>query len=98
MPTAPDLLVTRLPGLLETPLDDEIVGLHIDNGAAYGFNRTATRVWALTETPRSLAAICDALVGEYAVERAECEAEVRRLLAEFAREGLVTLAPVRRDR
>jgi len=85
------MMVSRRGGLIEAEVDGELVGLHIDNGNCYGFNQTATRIWKLIEQPASLADICAALTAEFNVGDAECEAQVRALLAELESDGLIEL-------
>ena len=88
---AEDPIVRRRAKLLEAAIDDELVGLKVDSGTCYGFNGTATRVWALIEQPRRLSELRDALLAEYQVDNATCEGQLRALLAELAEDGLVTL-------
>lgn len=83
--------VRRGDGLLEAEVDGEMVGLHVDNGTCYGFNGTAYRIWQLIEQPRTLADLCATLAGEFAVDPAACEGDVRALLDDLARDRLVTL-------
>ena len=90
---AEDMIVTRRGELLEAEVDGELVALHVDNGTCYGFNGTATRVWAMTEQPIRVSAIRDALLGEFDVEPETCEREVRDLLRDLERDGLVELKP-----
>lgn len=87
----PDIVVARRAGLLEAEVDGEIVGLHVEKGTCYGFNVTATRVWGLIETPRTVRDIRDSLIEEYEVEPAVCEAELADLLTELEADGLVEL-------
>jgi hypothetical protein len=87
-----DIVVKRRAGLLEAEVDGEIVGLHVEKGTCYGFNATATRVWGLIETPRTVSDIRDALLEEYDVEPAICEAELAELLKELEADGLVELS------
>ena len=89
---AHELIVARGAGLIEAEVDDELMGLHIDNGTCYGFNPTATRVWQLIEQPKSLAELCGALTREFDVDAATCEADVRALLADLATDGIVKLS------
>jgi hypothetical protein len=88
-----DLIVARRGGLLEAEVDGEMVGLHVDHGTCYGFNATATRVWALIETPRRLGELRDALLEEFDVPPDVCEAQLRELLRELEADGLVELRP-----
>lgn len=87
----PDTVVTRRAGLLEAEVDGEIVGLHVEKGTCYGFNATATRVWGLIETPRTLGELRDTLLEEYDVAPEVCAAELSDLLKELEADGLVEL-------
>ena len=89
-----DVTVARRAALLESEVDGEIVALHVDNGTCYGFNGTASRIWAMLETPRRLSEIRDAMLAEFDVDAATCEAEVIALLRELEADGLVELQPV----
>jgi hypothetical protein len=88
-----DVTIRRRPGMIETEVDGELIGLHVDNGVCYGFNRTATRIWRLIEQPCSLQALCAALAQTYSVGETECAGQVRRLLDEMSAEGLLDLLP-----
>ena len=89
-----DLLVRRSGRLIEAEIDGEIIGLEVEQGTCFGFNPTASRIWALIETPRRFGELRDALVAEYEVDRETCESELRALLDELRDDGLVTLEPV----
>ena len=86
-----DLLVRRRAALLEAEVDGELVGLQVDSGTCYGFNGTATRIWALIEQPKRLSEIREILLGEYDVDPETCEKELRAVLAELEQDGLVAL-------
>lgn len=88
-----DPLVRRCDGLIEAEVDGELVALHVDKGTCYGFNGTATRIWSLLEEPKRLSELRDLLVAEYEVDESECEAQLRELLAELGKDGLVELTP-----
>lgn len=85
------LMVSRGDGLVEAEVDGELVALHVDKGTCYGFNNTATAIWKLIERPRRLDEICDALAGEFEVDREECERDVLALLRDLESDGLVEL-------
>lgn len=90
-----DVLVVRRPGvLMEAEVDDELVGLDVESGTCYGFNVTATRIWSLLTEPRPFSQLRDALIDEYDVDRAECEARLLQLLDEWREEGLVEMKPL----
>lgn len=73
---------------MSTELDDEAVALHTVRNTFFTMNAVATRVWQLIEQPTSMAALFDALVEEFEVDRTRCEAEVTALLEELVTKGL----------
>jgi hypothetical protein len=91
-----ELLARRRGRLIEAELDDELIGLEVEQGTCFGFNPTATRVWGLIETPKRLGELRDALVAEYDVDPETCEREIAGLLRALEADGLVTLEPVDR--
>lgn len=91
---ADDMVVERRAGLIEAEVDGELVALHVDNGTCYGFNGTATRIWAMIETPKRLSELRDALVGEFDVEPDVCEAQLLDLLKDLEGDGLIELRPL----
>jgi len=85
-----DIIVARGIGIMEAEVDGEMVGLHVDSGVCYGFNPTAYRIWQLIEQPTALSQLCATLTTEFAIDKATCEQDVRALLDDLARDGLVT--------
>jgi hypothetical protein len=88
-----DVIAVRKPGLIEAEVGGELVGLHVDNGTCYGFNATATRVWALLSEPKTLGELRDSLAGEFDVDLQDCASQVAELLMELEKDGLVELKP-----
>ncbi len=86
-------LVSRQPGMMEANAAGELVGLHIERGACYGFNATATRVWQLLEHPRTFDALVADLVAEHDVDEGECRADLIDLLRSLEGEQLVRCTP-----
>ncbi|HEX5183853.1 MAG TPA: PqqD family peptide modification chaperone [Allosphingosinicella sp.] len=86
-----DLMVLRRAGLIEAEVDGELVALHVDNGTCYGFNGTATRVWAMIAEPKRMSALRDALIEEYDVPPDMCEAQLLDLLKDLEGDGLIEL-------
>ncbi|MDB5706215.1 MAG: hypothetical protein JWN66_3331 [Sphingomonas bacterium] len=85
------LTAHRLPGLVEAEVDGELVALHIENGTCYSFNATAARIWALVDRPKTVTEICAALAAEFDVDERECDTQVRLLLQDLQKDGLVEL-------
>ena len=89
--TGADIVVRNDDGLLTTVVDDELIGMSVEQGACYGLNRVGTLIWDLLAQPRSIDSLCDELTEEYAVEREQCLAEVVDLLEELRSEGLLAV-------
>ena len=87
------MIVSRRASLLEAEVDGEVVALDVDSGRCYGFNATATEVWKHIAEPMRLSALRDALTDRYEVDAETCELQLRELLAELERDGLVELRP-----
>lgn len=90
---AADVMVRRTGEMIETEVDGELVALHVDNGTCYGFNGTATRIWAMIEQPRRLSELKEELLREFDVDPSTCEAQLKELLDELASDGLVEIRP-----
>jgi hypothetical protein len=82
-------IIRRKSDLLEAEVEGELIGLHVENGTCYGFNGTATRIWALIEEPKSLDQLCEALSEEFETDAATCRPDVAALLRELQSEGLI---------
>jgi hypothetical protein len=87
-----DLMVTRKGSLMEAEVDGEMVALHVESGTCFGFNATAYRVWQLSAQPLPFSELCATLRREFDVDAATCERDVRDLLTELSRDGLMTLS------
>ena len=86
-----DLTISRSSSLLEADVSGELIALDVDSGTCFGFNPTATRIWALLDRPRRLSELCDLLTAQYAVDRETCERDVLALARDLERDGLVEI-------
>lgn len=77
---------------LSADVGEDIVALHVANGACYGMEKVASHVWQLLDRPTGLDAICQELLGTYEVDPDVCHAEVGQLIDQLVREGLVEVA------
>ncbi len=75
--------------LVSCDLAGEAVILSLETELYYALDPVGTRVWELLQEPRTVAAVRDAVVAEYDVEPARCEADLLALLADLARHQLV---------
>ena len=72
-------------------LEGETAILNLKNSVYYGLDPIGARVWQLIQEPTTLAQIRDVLKGEYDVEAARLEADIRDLLQQLADQGLVEI-------
>jgi hypothetical protein len=86
-----DVIARQDDDLVTTRIDGELVGMSVEQGACYGFDAVATRLWELIEQPRTLDALCEQLVAEFEVDAATCRGDVLAFLDELRGEGLVSV-------
>jgi hypothetical protein len=85
-------IAERIPdALIQSPLDDGLVGLSLTNNRCYGMNATASHVWNQLDQPRSVAQVADGLCASFAVERDAALKSAEAVLRQLADEGLVRL-------
>lgn len=84
-------IVTIRSEVMARQVGDETVILDLASGNYYGLDAVGARVWQLLGEGLAPAAVCDALLGEYATTREELEKDVERLVRELGEKGLVTL-------
>ena len=86
---APETTVRRSDALLSNTLGEDVVMMDIEQGAYYGLENVAARIWALTETPVTVGALCESLVNEYEITPEQCHAEVSTFLNELLERKIV---------
>ena len=93
MPISAISVVVASPGQLSTTLAGEVVILDVERGTYFGLDGVGARVWELLKAPRPVAEIVDRLAPEYDVSRDTLDADVRELLEDLARRGLIDVDP-----
>jgi len=89
--------VRRNSAALTADIDGEVVALDITRGACYGMDPVATRIWALLESPSTIATVCDTLTALYEVDVETCRRDVLDLLEDLRTADLITVeSPPRR--
>lgn len=63
-----------------------------DLASIYSFNKTATLIWKLLESPKTVNELAVAIVQEYAVEPAQAQNDVISFVGEMKTAGLVEAA------
>lgn len=88
----PQALIAANPELMTASLGaEEIVILHLKTGRYYSLSAVGAEVWKLLLAPRRMSEIVHAIVTAYAVETAQCEADIQALLDDMAREQLIAI-------
>ena len=80
---------TRNSRTISGRLHDELVMMDLEQGKYFSLNPVATRIWDLLEKEKTLDELCALLTEEYDVESNQCMDEVRELLEEMERLGLI---------
>ena len=78
---------------MEAELHGELIGLDVERGACFGFNGTATAIWAMIAQPRTFGELLDTLTARFDVTRDRCRTDLAALLGDMADQGLVELRP-----
>ena len=86
-----EVVVRNERGLLSAEVDEALIGMSIEQGACYGFNKVGTRIWALLAEPIAINTICEQLLREYDVEEARCRTEVIELLSRLRHQNLLAI-------
>ena len=83
-------VLVRAEDLVSSDLvDGETVVTSIEAGSYYALDPVASRIWQLVTKPVAVAKLCDVLVAEYDVDRAQCERDVVEHLNRLRNEHLV---------
>jgi hypothetical protein len=72
-------------------LEGEAAVLNLKTGVYYGLDDIGAAIWRMLNEPRRVDELVDALLGEYEVDREECQRDVIALLGELAVRGLVEI-------
>ena len=87
-----DTVISRTGDWLSAETGDGAVMMSPSAADYIGLSETAGRIWALLETPRTLAALCAALAGEYAISADDVRPDVTEFVARLAERGALALA------
>jgi hypothetical protein len=92
-------LVARTPEFVGSRIGDRMALMSIKNGAYYGMDPVGSRVWELIAQPVRASAICEALLGEFSVDKETCERQVLAFLRQLEDANLLEAGedPARRD-
>ncbi|HEY0372456.1 MAG TPA: PqqD family peptide modification chaperone [Thermoanaerobaculia bacterium] len=89
MKVSPQSILSAAKDQMASDIAGETVILGLTAGRYYGLDAVGSRVWQLIQTPMPFAEVRQAIVAEYEVEAARCEADLLVLLQKMADAGLV---------
>jgi hypothetical protein len=93
MKLSPETRIRVADDVLASAFEDEVVLLNLKDGIYYGLEGVGSRVWALVQDPAAVSEIRDALVKEFEVDAETCDRDLRALLKNLVRRGLVVITP-----
>lgn len=76
-------IICRSETLLSNNLGEDIVMMDIEEGAYYGLEEVAARIWEMAENPVSVGSLCENLMNEYKVSKEECRSDVGEFLEDL---------------
>ena len=82
-------LIRRNRDVIAAGMAGETILLNPTDWTYVHFNETAARIWEALEEPRTISGIIEALMRDYAVDRATCEAEAVQFVNDMAARGFV---------
>jgi Coenzyme PQQ synthesis protein D (PqqD) len=86
-------ILTKVIGqFAETSLDDELVLMNLDTGSFYALKGTGLAIWTMIDGVQSNDAITSALAARYAVDPAQCEAELAAFAGQLTDAGFLIAA------
>lgn len=85
-------IISRNPEIDATDLDGEVVMMNMEKGQYFMMNEVGSRIWEIIEEPMKISELIDALLGEFDVERDECENAVMEFLNDLSYGDLIKVS------
>ncbi len=74
-------------------LAGEVAILNLENGVYYGLDAVGARIWTLLQEPVTFAQIREAMLLEFDVDADVLETDLRQLLSDLVKQGLIDIQP-----
>ena len=71
----------------------EVVALHLNSGAYWGFDARTTTIWRQLEQSANVKQAFERMLASFAVDPPELQRDLERFLAELHNDGMVDLVP-----
>lgn len=85
-------IISRNPEIDATDLDGEVVMMNMEKGQYFMMNEVGSRIWEIIEEPMKISELIDSLLGEFEVERDECENTVMEFLNDLSYGDLIKVS------
>jgi len=82
-------MLQRLPDMVFSHIDDEVVMMSIETGEYFGLNPVASRIWELLEKPHTFRRLIDLLMLEFDIDEPTCQNDVMNFLNQLMGKRLV---------
>ncbi len=89
---SPHAVISRNPETIATEIDGEVVLMSLVTGRTFGLDKRGSRIWALVEQPRTVAAVVTELLKVYDTTAEKCEADVAAFFGKLIEAQLATVA------
>jgi Coenzyme PQQ synthesis protein D (PqqD) len=86
-----DTRFTIRQSVLSRLVGDETVILELESGSYFGLDPIGARVWALIGTGTTLGDLCEVMIADYEVDRAQLERDLEALVTDLAHNRLITV-------
>jgi hypothetical protein len=86
-----DSVISRAEGFSTAPVHDELMMLHVEQGAYYSLDPIAADIWSMIENPASVRDLSHRLQERYAVSAEQCQADVLEFLEDMRKNGMILI-------
>jgi hypothetical protein len=92
VPLSPQSRIVLAKDQVSCDLAGEAAIVNLNNGVYYGLDPVGARVWSLMREPVTFAAVVDAMLATYRVDRPTLESDLRAFVARLVEQGLVEIS------
>jgi hypothetical protein len=92
VPLSPQSRIVLAKDQVSCDLAGEAAIVNLNNGVYYGLDPVGARVWNLMREPVTFAAVVDAMLATYRVDRPTLESDLRAFVARLVEQGLVEIS------
>ena len=86
-----ELVFAKNPHILSSEIDRDVVIMDLASASYYTLNSTASEIWRLLDSKRTVSSIFEELCSTHRVVREEIETEVFDLFKDLEKSGLIEL-------